>query len=142
MTAATLVVGFGNRSRRDDAAGVEVVESLTTTDAVVAGSDPLGIMDFWKGYERVILVDAMLSDRPAGTTLWIDATTRPPPATRYLTSHSFGPVELIELSRALDRLPGRIELIGIEAADLRPGFGLSPQVQAAVRELAERIDHA
>jgi hydrogenase maturation protease len=45
----------------------------------------------------------------------------------------------VELARVLERLPGRLVLYGIEGKTFTPGLGLSPEVEASIAVLAERI---
>ena len=58
-------------------------------------------------------------------------------------THAFGLAETIELARALDRLPARLLVYGIEGACFEAGDELSPPVRAAVdavrEELRERL---
>jgi hydrogenase maturation protease len=46
---------------------------------------------------------------------------------------------VIELARALDRLPPQLVLYGIEGAGFAAGAALSPEVEAGVEEAARRI---
>jgi len=135
-------MGFGNRTRRDDAAGLVVVDRLQHTDALEATTDLLSMLETWEPYDRVVLVDAMLSDAPAGTTVWIDASAAPPPRIGFRTTHDIGPLEAVGLARALGRLPRKVELVGIEAERVDAGAGLSEPIEQAVHALVERIDHA
>ena len=56
---------------------------------------------------------------------------------RYST-HAFGAAEAIELARVLGRLPRRLIVVGIEGARFDAGVGLSPEVAAAVEDVARR----
>jgi hydrogenase maturation protease len=56
-----------------------------------------------------------------------------------LSNHGLGVAEAIRLSEALDRLPPRLRVYGIEAAGFEPGVGVTPEVLAAVRRVAGEI---
>jgi len=43
------------------------------------------------------------------------------------------------LARALGRLPPRLIVYGVEGKAFEAGVGLSPEVKAAVQEVAERV---
>jgi len=45
----------------------------------------------------------------------------------------------VELARALGRLPPRLIIYGIEGKSFEAGAGLSPEVQAAVEGVVERV---
>ncbi len=69
-----LVVGVGNTLFGDDGVGCRLVEGLGRDAAlrrraefVVGGSDVLRLADYFEGRDRVIIIDAMLSDEPPGT---------------------------------------------------------------------------
>jgi hydrogenase maturation protease len=56
-----------------------------------------------------------------------------------LSSHGLGLDDAIGLALALDRMPGRLIVHAIEAADLSQGPGLTPEVAAAVDPVASAI---
>ena len=60
-------------------------------------------------------------------------------ATRTASSHGFGLDDAIRLALALDRMPGRLIVHAIEAADLNQGTGLTLFVAAAVDEVAGAV---
>jgi len=61
------------------------------------------------------------------------------PGRRTASSHGFGLDDAIRLALALDRMPGRLIVHAIEAADLTQGTGLTPLVAAAVDEVADAV---
>ncbi len=58
---------------------------------------------------------------------------------RTASSHGFGFDDAIALALALDRMPGRLIVHAIEAADLTQGPGLTPAVDMAVGVVAAAI---
>ena len=90
------------------------------------------------------MIDAVRSGaRPARCTASTPAPSRCRPRWRIASTHALGLAEAIELARALDRLPARLELYGIEGARFEAGAGLTPAVAPAVEalcgELCERL---
>jgi hydrogenase maturation protease len=136
----TLVIGLGNSFRGDDGAGPAVARGLL--DKVRARvrayeGEPVGLIEEWTGADAVIVVDAVSSKSPAGTIHRLEPLVEPIPAALSLGStHAFGLAETIELARALDRLPRRLTVYGIEGESFTAGQDLSPPVQAAVEEVA------
>jgi hydrogenase maturation protease len=127
-----LVVGIGNPDRGDDAVGVLVVRCLPGLRTVEL-ADCSGLLDVWDDESNVIVVDAMRSGNHPGTVRRFDASRSVLPTATFPSTHSFGLGETVELGRALDRLPDRLIIYGIEAAR----FDHGGQVTAAVRDALE-----
>jgi hydrogenase maturation protease len=145
--AAVRVVGIGNELRGDDAAGLLVARLIRQRAehegiAVIEHEgEAIGLLELWEGAQAVVLVDALRSGAAAGTTRRIDASRDPVPA-QLLGSHSthaLGIAEALELARAIDRLPERVTLYGVEGADFAAGAGLTQDVSQALEVLAEQV---
>ena len=87
-----------------------------------------------------MVVDAVRSGAAPGTIhVWAgepELRSRP----RSAGSHALGLAEAIALGRALDRLPTRMVVVGVEARDTDLGHGLSPAVAAAVDDAVDAIE--
>ena len=137
-----IVVAFGHRYRGDDAVGPLVVEQLDNEATFIAEGDALAVLSAWLGYDHVVMVDAMRSGRPPGTIERIDATNEVPARTYTSSTHSFGPIELIRLAKALGLVPAKVDLIGIEAGSLRLGTALTSEVARAADFVVEELRDA
>ncbi len=136
------IIGCGNPDRADDAAGLLVARRLVELgfDALEHSGDGFALLDLWQGSDDVVLVDAMQSGRAPGTVAVWDAQLQPAAAPDYRCStHVFGPAEAVELGRALDRLPRRLRIYGIEASHFETGNAPSSQVLAAVDRLVNEL---
>jgi hydrogenase maturation protease len=145
MAGATIVIGVGNPLRRDDGVGPAVVELLRRkTLPGVALATSLGgaddLIDRWNGYDLVILVDAVRA-RPAhpGRVHRLAVPRTSGERARAASSHGMDLSQAIELARELGRLPQRLVLYAVEAADVGHGAGLTDAVRAATERLAEEI---
>ncbi len=136
-----LVIGLGHPDRGDDAAGVLVARRLTSVPSV-ARSDCSDLMDLWEGEEDVTVVDAIRSGRLPGTVVRFDAIADRLPTRSFASSHSFGLAEIVELARAVHRLPARLDIYGIEGARFEVGSELSPQVASAVSTVIDELERA
>jgi hydrogenase maturation protease len=140
-----LLIGIGNEYRGDDAVGLVVARRLKAelgARAAVLESDgeATRLMEAWEGADTVILVDAVSSGEEPGTLHRLDAHVQPIPARfRSPSTHAPGLAEAIELARALNRLPRRLIVYGIEGQRFEVGVSLSPAVEEAVPELVERL---
>lgn len=135
-----LVVGVGNTLRGDDAAGPLVARRLADAGvrAVPFAGEPVGLLDLWAGARAVVLVDAVRSGGEPGTLHRWDASAAPLPAALggSTSTHAVGLGDAVELARALDRLPGRLVVLGVEGSCFDTGAALSPAVAAALEPLA------
>jgi hydrogenase maturation protease len=147
LTPRTVVIGVGNALRCDDAAGLHVARRLRTDPRAAdievreMEGEALGLLDVWEGADAVVIVDAVRSGASPGMIHRIRADVESLPATlRGSTStHAFGLREAIELARALGRLPARVVIYGVEGRDFLAGTDISPEVEAAIDGLAERL---
>ena len=139
------IIGCGNPDRADDAAGLLVARRLRELgfDALEHSGDGFALLDLWQGSDNVVLVDAMVSGRPPGSVAVWDAESQPAAARGYRCStHVFGPAEAVELGRALDRVPLRLRIYGIEASDFETGGAPSAEVLAAVERVVSELAQA
>lgn len=151
---STLVVGIGNPWASDDGVGQEVVHRLEAlAEAQMRDGDlapatfvkmaqpGVALLDALDNCETAIIVDAVISGAPPGTVhrrLWQPGMLDGRGAERT-SSHGFGARELLDLAAALDRLPERVILWGIEIGTREPGQGLSAAVVAAMPAVVEGL---
>jgi len=138
----TLILGCGNPDRADDSAGLLAARRLRElgVDAREHGGDMLSLIDRWSGCDDVIVIDAMMSGAPAGTTVVLDARAVEVPRGQFhCSTHAFGLAEAVELARSLDRLPPKLTIYGIEAGNCESGGALSAEVAQAVERVAGEI---
>ena len=140
-----IVIGIGNEFRGDDVAGLLVVRRLKEKPMAGVGfgeqsGEATALMDAMSKVSGVILVDAVQSGAENGTIHRYDASEQAMPA-QFLrcSTHNFSVHDAIEMARALDKLPPRLMVYGIEGSHFEPGAELSSAVQAAVVKTAQRI---
>jgi hydrogenase maturation protease len=140
-----LVIGIGNPDRGDDAAGLEVarrVREATRPGEVTVrelAGDQLALIDEWAGATEVYVVDAVCSGGMPGTVYQFDAAEALTGRFRHRGTHTFSLADVIELARALGRLPGHLAGYGIEGASFAIGDGLSTEAAAAVDKVASLL---
>jgi hydrogenase maturation protease len=143
--ARILVIGIGNEYRSDDAAGLVVARrlrqlSLGNITVIEESGEGTDLMESWKGADTVIIVDAASSGAKPGTIHRIDAGAQriPTGLLRYST-HAFGVGEAVELARAMNRLPPRMVVYGIEGERFDEGTALSRAVQGSVDTVVDLV---
>lgn len=146
------VVGVGNEFRRDDGIGPRVAvelegHHLPGVRVAVCDGEPAGLLHAWNDVKLAIVVDAVLCEPATPGRIWRTAVEgraddAPAPhgdpdqvaglqATGGASSHAMGVPEALLLGRALDRVPDKLVVFAVEAADLDLGTELSPEVAAA-----------
>ena len=137
-----LIVGIGNRFRRDDGVGPWVADALRDAgrQVHVHAGDGTALLDLFAVHGDIILVDATRSGAVPGDLVRIDAGAEPLHADMFhYSTHRFGLAEAVETARALDLLPARLRVFGIEGKDFGAGIGLSDPVEAAARDLVAEL---
>jgi hydrogenase maturation protease len=143
-----MVIGIGNTMRRDDGVGILAVERLRTEladtdvdlEVITLDGESTRLVEAWTGADRVLVVDAVRSDEPAGSVRRLHVGDDPlPSAPATSSSHHSGLAAAVELGRALGRLPERLVLYGVEVDDVSHGEGLSPAVDAAMPDLVSAL---
>ena len=142
----TVIIGVGNPYRRDDGVGPAVVDRLRARDLpgvrlVVSDGEATGLIEAWDGARLAVVVDAVRAAGPAHPGRVHRLCVYRPPAERgrAASSHGMDMGEAVELARLLGRLPDRLVLYAVEAADVGFGTGLSAPVAAAADRLTDRI---
>ena len=140
-----LVIGLGNPSRGDDAAGWVAAERIRARAcrgirAVTDGRGGAGLIDLWSCADTVFVIDAASSGDRAGKAHVFDGLKDEiPEACSRCSSHAFGLSAAVRLGRALGQLPRKLTVIGVEGKDFTAGGSLSPEVDCAVSELVDCI---
>ncbi|MGC8782971.1 MAG: hydrogenase maturation protease [Armatimonadota bacterium] len=144
-THGILLVGVGNPYRQDDGAGIAVVRRLRPllqerVECVECTGDLIALMDIWQGYEQVVVIDAMHSGRSAGEVIRLDASRRSLPADGHFSfTHAMGLNETLALAHALNQMPPKLVIYGIEGKHFGEGEALSAEVAKAVEDVVRYI---
>ena len=140
-----VVIGVGNEFRRDDGAGPAVVATLrgqvpAGVELLVSDGEPTAMIEAWDGAALAIVVDAVQAD-PAvpGRLHRLSLEREETVPDGSVSSHGLGLGAAVGLARVLGRMPGRLIVHAVEAADTSRGTGLTPAVGAACAGLAAAV---
>lgn len=143
-TSDTLILGVGNYLMGDEGLGVHVARQLKEeipsglADVLDGGTAGFQLMEYIESYPRVILIDATLDGKPAGTIQLI----RPKFASDFpkaMSTHEIGLKDLVESLTLLDRLPD-VFLFVVSIHTIQPlSVELSPEVIATLPELKHQL---
>src|SRR6516225_3687071 len=145
MPEHILIIGLGNDYRGDDAVGRVLARRLKAIEGddvrvVEESGEGASLIEAWQGADFVILIDAVHSGGAAGTIHRFDAATQPVPGSFFhYSTHAFSVAEAVELARALNQLPPRLVIYGIEGKNFDSRVGLSPEVKMAAEELFRMV---
>lgn len=142
-----LIIGLGNLLLGDDGAGIHIInelkkydlsEEIDVTDGGTAGVD---LIDILSSYRKVIVIDAVMDkgDKPSGIKLFStdDLLFREDDSDYSL--HDMELTSVLSLMKTLDVAIPDIKIIGIPAAAITPGIGLSKECERLVPEAVELI---
>lgn len=140
-----LVIGFGNDILKDDRIGLEVARQVKEALGKVCDvvEEPLpgpSLLDVWEGYNKVILIDGILTgENPPGTLLIYgldDFKDTPGPSPHYA-----GLRDVLRLSRALEiPLPEEVLIYAVEVQDpYTVKQDLSPSLSHALPGIVEKV---
>ncbi len=147
----TLILGVGNPLRGDDGVGPEVIRLLKENrdsyklaadiDLLDGGTDGLGLIEYFREYRKVILIDAVLMGMPPGTV----KVFKPEDALFHicndsLSTHGFGISELVKFAKELELLP-ELSIVGIQAENTDYGEGLSESVKCNMEKVVTVINN-
>ncbi len=137
-----LIIGYGNRHRGDDAAGVLAAEQLQGLGIPtrIRSGDPLALIELWRGADDVILIDAVMTGAPAGTIHNWDVNQILEAKESTTSTHGLGLAQAVKLARNLGTLPLKMRVYGIDGRKFYVGDGMSDEVKCAVQQLVSRID--
>ena len=132
-----MLLGVGNRLSHDDGAGPAVAAALADSawmavDCGTALENAAGLVSRERP-DLLVIVDAATMDSPPGSLYRLPTQAED----RMLASTHGLPISFV--LEHMKAAAAEILLIGIEPADLSFGEGLSPAVDAAVRDLVNRL---
>jgi hydrogenase maturation protease len=140
LTGGVLVVGLGNRFRRDDGVGVVAAAALNelTLPGVRVVTDivePVSLLEAWSGAGLAVVIDAAVATPSTPGRVRRCVLSDVVAGSEGLSAHGVDITRTHALGQALGRVPDAVVVFAIEVADTGHGIGLTPQVASAVSEV-------
>jgi len=134
--ATTLIVGVGNDLKGDDGVGSYLCQQLKGKIAaklIDAGTVPENYIQpiVKAGPDKLVIVDAMEFGAEPGSVRLFDAGDL---NSAVMSTHSLSPRLFVDLIRK--EIDVDVCFLGVQPGQMELGEGLSPEVEAAARELA------
>ncbi|MCE5288596.1 MAG: hydrogenase maturation protease [Nocardiaceae bacterium] len=144
MTSPVAVIGVGNEMRRDDGVGLAVAaevgrRNLPGVQVSLCDGEATRLLELWSGTALTVIVDAVRCEPPRPGRIHRFSTSALPGRQTPASSHTTDLEAAWQLGLVLDRVPERLIIVAIEAADLTAGPGLSPAVARAVPKAASAV---
>lgn len=141
-----LVLGLGNIVCSDDGVGVAAVHRLrreydlpTGVRAIDGGTLGLSLLPLVDSADNVIIIDAIRADGEPGTPVRLEGDEVPPAVYERLSPHQIGVSDLLAGASLLNRYPKRVVLVGVVPATVELGLERTPEVEAQVPALVQRV---
>jgi hydrogenase maturation protease len=137
-----VVIGIGNPYRRDDGVGPAVVQRLaaervTAAALVESDGEATTLLEQWQGRRLAIVVDA--AHTPVPVSGRIHRLDLPFAGSSSTSSHGLDLGLAVRLAGELGRLPQRLLVFAVEAAETGYGCELSPAVARSVDEIVAEL---
>ena len=142
-----LLIGVGHPDRGDDAVGPAIVRAVRGAcpdgvRAIEAGGDLLALLDLWAGARGVVVVDATRGAGMPGRIVRLTPLERASsglamPA--FVSSHALDLASVLDLGRALGRVPRELVVYGVEGERFGGGEPLSAEVAAAMPRVIDQV---
>jgi hydrogenase maturation protease len=143
VKSSTLVVGIGNPERGDDGIGPEIAARVAALGLpgvrVVTRSEPIALVSLLGGGEDLVVVDAIGANGSPGRIVITDQITALPRGCGLGSTHGFGLAEALDLAQALEVLPHRVVLVGVEGTSFDVGQPLSASVRQAATQAVREV---
>ena len=146
----TIIIGLGNPILSDDSVGIKVsrelrdcLSSYDGIDVAEAYAGGIRLMDVMVGYEKAIIVDAMVTGNGLPGTINSLAISDLISTRNIVSTHDTNLATALEMGKMLGlHLPSEIEIWGIEALDVETfSEELTEDVAKAVPIVVEEILH-
>ena len=142
----TLILGLGNTILSDDGAGIyvarEIGKRVRNTNVAVkeASLGGLELLELMKGYDRVVLIDAIITGKHEVGSL-VELTIDDLRGGSAMSRHQVSFAEALELGRKVGMdLPEEIRIYGIEVQDARTfGESCTEEVDKRISKIAEEV---
>ena len=136
----TLILGYGNNSRRDDGVGWFVLEQLAALNLPGVEMETgqqleIEAAETISRYDTVIFVDAAIPEMPDP----IQRTVVTPNFQSHAVAHYLTPADVLSLCQTLYHREPKAVLFSIRGRDFNFGATLTPEVEQAAREVVKQI---
>ena len=139
------VLGIGNIILRDEGFGVRAMEYLNEhfrfpPEVQLLDGGTLGpeLLHFITGTEKLLILDAVAGDAPAGTVYRFENDAVMAHFQEKMSSHEIGIQDVLAWLTVTGRSIPNVVVLGMQPYELTAGLTLSPEMAAALPSFAHR----
>lgn len=140
------VIAIGNDLYGDDGVGnavlnvLEQIPEMKDIELIDGATDALGLIDHFSGTDHVIIVDAaQMGENPGTVKVFDKEEVKLKIKMDNLSVHGISLAETFEIAQAVDSLPKKITIIGIEPKNIGISQELSDVVIQSIPEIVSNI---
>lgn len=140
------VIAIGNDLYGDDGVGnavlnvLEQIPEMKDVELIDGATDALGLIDHFSGTDHVIIVDAaQMGEDPGTVKVFGKEEVKLKIKMDNLSVHGISLAETFEIAQAVDSLPKKITIIGIEPKNIGISQELSDVVMQSIPEIVSNI---
>lgn len=141
-----VVLGVGNILLSDEGVGVRAVESLKReyrlppeVEVIDGGTSGMELLEDLACADHLIIVDAVRSGRAPASIVKLAGEQVPVFFRTKLSPHQIGLSDVLATLELTGEQPGGITVIGVEPVSMETAMALSPQVEALLPQVVERV---
>jgi hydrogenase maturation protease len=144
--AKVKIIAVGNDLYGDDGIGNAVLNALKQIpemkkiELIDGATDALGLIDHFEGTEHIIIVDAaQMGEKPGTVKVFSREEVKLKIKMDHLSVHGISLAETFDIAQAVDSLPNKITIIGIEPKNIGISEILSDVVRKSIPEVVSNI---
>jgi hydrogenase maturation protease len=140
------IIAVGNDLYGDDGIGNAVLNALKQIpemkgiELIDGATDALGLIDHFEGTEHIIIVDAaQMGEKPGTVKVFSREEVKLKIKMDHLSVHGISLAETFDIAQAVDSLPEKITIIGVEPKNIGISETLSDVVTKSIPEVVSNI---
>jgi hydrogenase maturation protease len=145
-TAGTVVIGLGNPLMGDDGLGLAALARLQQewqlppeVELVDGGTWGMNLLPVIENAQRVLLIDAIHADLPAGAEVIIPRHRLPRYLATKISPHQVDMADVLALAELRGTLPEETVAIGLQPMNVELCDGLSGPLQSRLDDLVSAV---
>jgi hydrogenase maturation protease len=138
------VLGMGNVLRRDEGLGIRALEQIQAQytlpeelQLVDGGTLGLDLLSYLEEAEKLLILDAALTEGPPGTLLRITGNEVPAFLGMRTSLHEVALTDLLAVARLRGNEPGEVVVLGMQPDTIELGWELSEVIAGRLEALIE-----
>jgi hydrogenase maturation protease len=145
LPKGVLILGIGNILLRDEGIGVRTVEAMAGLDLpddvelMDGGTSGVDLADELAGRHKLIVIDAVHSEHPAGTVLRFGPEELVSDEHPQMSLHELGLMETLSMARTFGCCPKDVVIFGVQPETTDSGLDMSPTIRGVLPRLIEMV---